>query len=65
MAPDGNSVIEIMADAVSVAEKQIAQGQDVLVMTSRELVKGEDERKSLDIGSIVAKALVTFLIVLT
>lgn len=48
-------------DAISLAEKEISRGQDVLVMTSRELVTGDDEAKSLDIGSKVAKALVSFL----
>lgn len=47
--------------ALETAEKEIKRGQDVLVMTSRELVLGKDEAKSLDIGSIVAKALVSFL----
>ncbi|KAK9419650.1 hypothetical protein SUNI508_07136 [Seiridium unicorne] len=51
-----------MAKAVETAEKEIQRGQDVLVMTSRELITGEDEAKSLDIGSIVAKALVSFLV---
>ncbi|KAM0816854.1 putative Four-carbon acid sugar kinase nucleotide binding domain-containing protein [Seiridium cardinale] len=51
-----------MAKAIETAEKEIQRGQDVLVMTSRELITGEDEAKSLDIGSIVAKALVSFLV---
>lgn len=51
-----------IADAVALAEKEISRGQDVLVMTSRELVKGDDERQSLNIGSTVAKALVSFLV---
>lgn len=49
-------------DAISLAEKEISRGQDVLVMTSRELITGDDETKSLDIGSKVAKALVSFLV---
>jgi uncharacterized protein YgbK (DUF1537 family) len=49
-------------DAIDHAEKEISRGQDVLVMTSRELVTGEDEARSLDIGSKVAKALVSFLV---
>lgn len=48
-------------EAVRLAEKEIAGKQDVLVMTSRELVRGKDERESLDIGSTVAEALVSFL----
>ena len=47
--------------ALSVAEEEIRRGQDVLVMTSRELILGEDEAGSLDIGATVAKALVSFL----
>ncbi|CAK7215115.1 hypothetical protein SBRCBS47491_002372 [Sporothrix bragantina] len=47
--------------ARSVAEKEIARGQDVLVMTSRDLVVGADEAASLDIGATVARALVSFL----
>lgn len=50
-----------VANAIQLAEKEIKRGQDVLVMTSRELIVGDDEVKSLDIGSIVAKALVSFL----
>ncbi|KAK8069080.1 hypothetical protein PG994_005696 [Apiospora phragmitis] len=51
-----------MAKALEVSEKEIAWGQDVLVMTSRELITGEDGAKSLDIGATVAKALVSFLV---
>ncbi|KAL1624721.1 hypothetical protein SLS56_007697 [Neofusicoccum ribis] len=55
------SAAEVIAHAISVAEKEIAQHQDVLVMTSRKLVTGDDAKKSLDIGSVVADALVKFL----
>lgn len=48
-------------NALATAEKEIQRGQDVLVMTSRELVVGEDEAKSLDIGATVARALVQVL----
>ncbi|CAK7222660.1 hypothetical protein SEUCBS140593_004976 [Sporothrix eucalyptigena] len=48
-------------DALAVAEKEIARSQDVLVMTSRDLVVGADEAASLDIGATVARALVSFL----
>ncbi|KAI0129789.1 hypothetical protein BJ170DRAFT_577805 [Xylariales sp. AK1849] len=51
-----------MAQAIGIAEREITRGQDVLVMTSRELITGADEAKSLDIGSTVAKALVSFLV---
>ena len=48
-------------EALQTAEAEIIQGRDVLVMTSRELITGADEAKSLDIGSTVAKTLVSFL----
>lgn len=51
-----------MIRAIETAEEEIQRGQDVLVMTSRELITGDDEAKSLDIGSTVAKALVHFLV---
>ncbi|KAK7932425.1 hypothetical protein PG985_003137 [Apiospora marii] len=54
-----------MAKALAVAEREIARGQDVLVMTSRELITGGDEAASLDIGATVAQALVSFLVGLT
>ncbi|KAF7555780.1 hypothetical protein G7Z17_g1914 [Cylindrodendrum hubeiense] len=50
-----------ISNALATAEKEIKRGQDVLVMTSRELIVGGDEAKSLDIGSTIAKALVSFL----
>ena len=57
---------ELAADevqkAIAVAGKEISRGQDVLVMTSRELITGADEAKSLDIGATVAAALVSFLV---
>ncbi|KAI0145463.1 hypothetical protein GGR57DRAFT_299175 [Xylariaceae sp. FL1272] len=51
-----------MQKAIEIAEKEITRGQDVLVMTSRELIIGADETASLDIGSTVAEALVSFLV---
>ncbi|KAH7258434.1 hypothetical protein B0J15DRAFT_493858 [Fusarium solani] len=48
-------------EALKTTEAEIKRGQDVLVMTSRELIVGDDEAKSLDIGSTVARALVSFL----
>lgn len=48
--------------AVALANQALLDGEDVLVMTSRKLIVGEDEVKSLDIGSKVAQALVTFLV---
>lgn len=50
-----------VSNALATAEAEIRNGQDVLVMTSRELIVGEDEVKSLDIGATVAKVLVSFL----
>ena len=47
--------------AIATAETEITRGQDVLVMTSRALVTGNDEKASLDIGSIIARNLVRFL----
>lgn len=47
--------------ALSTAEAELSKSQDVLIMTSRQLVVGADEVRSLDIGSTVAQALVSFL----
>lgn len=47
--------------ALSTAETALLKPQDVLVMTSRQLIVGSNEAKSLDIGSTVAEALVSFL----
>jgi uncharacterized protein YgbK (DUF1537 family) len=52
---------EELAHALTVAETELSKPQDVLIMTSRKLIVGADEARSLDIGSIVAAALVTFL----
>lgn len=51
----------IIREAQETAAGEIESGQDVLVMTSRELVTGKDGTESLNIGSTVAKALVSFL----
>lgn len=50
-----------LTEALKTAETEINKPHDVLVMTSRKLIIGDDEVKSLDIGSIVAKVLVQFL----
>lgn len=50
-----------VANALAKAEQELQRGQDVLIMTSRDLIVGDDEKKSLDIGTIVARSLVTFL----
>ncbi|KAF5002407.1 hypothetical protein FGRMN_419 [Fusarium graminum] len=52
---------EDVARAIEVASQKIKEGHDVLIMTSRELVVGRDEVESLDIGSTIALALVSFL----
>jgi uncharacterized protein YgbK (DUF1537 family) len=52
---------EDVAKAIELASQHIKNGQDVLVMTSRELIVGKDEVESLDIGSKIALALVSFL----
>lgn len=52
---------ETVLQASDEACKLIVHGKDVLVMTSRKLITGSDERTSLDIGSVVASALVLFL----
>ena len=54
------SADEAVRHAVQIAEEKISNKQDVLVMTSRKLITGHDERSSLDIGTTVAKALVDF-----
>lgn len=50
-----------VAAAVNLAGEYITKGEDVLVMTSRKLITGADELSSLNIGSVVAAALVLFL----
>jgi uncharacterized protein YgbK (DUF1537 family) len=53
---------EELKAALGTAESEIARGQDVLVMTSRELIVGGDEAESLNIGATIAKVLVSFLV---
>ena len=48
-------------DAADKAGQSILNGRDVLVMTSRDLITGNDGVSSLKIGSTVAAALVLFL----
>ncbi|CAO2657801.1 Nn.00g070610.m01.CDS01 [Neocucurbitaria sp. VM-36] len=47
--------------ALNTAARYIYHPKDVLIMTSRDVIVGADEVSSLDIGSVVAAALVTFL----
>ncbi|CRK38971.1 hypothetical protein BN1708_007940, partial [Verticillium longisporum] len=49
------------ARVVAAAEASVSRGHDTLVMTSRALVVGADEAASLDIGAVVAAALVDVL----
>ncbi|KAF6831396.1 ketose-bisphosphate aldolase class-ii family protein [Colletotrichum plurivorum] len=49
---------KVVASAAVESAKKIAAGEDVLVMTSRKLIKGHDALSSLRIGSKVARALV-------
>jgi uncharacterized protein YgbK (DUF1537 family) len=52
---------QTVLDAADRAGQLICRGKDVLVMTSRKLITGADERSSLNIGTVVANALVLFL----
>lgn len=44
--------------AIQETDTQLKNGKDTLLMTSRELVTGDDELSSLAIGATVAEALV-------
>ena len=52
---------EELHHALEIATIALQKPKDVLIMTSRDLITGVDERSSLDIGSVIAAALVTFL----
>ncbi|KAJ4375702.1 hypothetical protein N0V86_007235 [Didymella sp. IMI 355093] len=52
---------QALQHALATASQALQQPRDVLIMTSRAIVTGADARSSLDIGSVVAAALVTFL----
>ena len=52
---------EVIEAAATKAGDLILAGKDVLLMTSRKLITGHDEKSSLEIGSAVATALVDFL----
>ncbi|KAH8723171.1 hypothetical protein GQ44DRAFT_620879 [Phaeosphaeriaceae sp. PMI808] len=52
---------EELQRALKTSERYLYHPKDVLVMTSRDLITGADEHSSLDIGSVVAGALVSFL----
>lgn len=51
---------EAITNALRECETALRVPRDVLVMTSRKLVTGSDSASSLDIGNVVAKALVAF-----
>jgi uncharacterized protein YgbK (DUF1537 family) len=53
-----DEVTRIVHEAIQNASKEIQRGQDVLVMTSRNLIVGEDAISSLRIGGVVAATLV-------
>lgn len=55
------SPTSIIESAISSTDKHISSGKDVLVMTSRTLVRGADALSSLSIGGLMADALVKIL----
>jgi len=61
VSPLIKSPASIIDDAISSTDEHIAAGKDVLVMTSRTLVRGADALSSLSIGGLVADALVKIL----
>ena len=48
----------LLAEAQQEINRAISAGRDVLLFTSRNLVKGNDERASLQIGGLVSESLV-------
>ncbi|KAL2871911.1 uncharacterized protein BJX67DRAFT_92176 [Aspergillus lucknowensis] len=55
------SAADLVARVVEQTEENLSSGMDTLIMTSRALIKGNDELSSLTIGSKVAEALVRVL----
>lgn len=53
---------EIVNTAICNASQKLQSGQDVLVMTSRDLIVGEDAISSLNIGGLVAVTLVKIML---
>lgn len=51
--------------AANLVNQELAQGQDVLLFTSRTLVSGEDAGKSLQIGQMVSSGLIRILTEIT
>jgi len=56
-----NSTQRTVLDAAKKADELIADGKDVLLMTSRKLITGADALSSLQVGTIIAESLVLFL----
>lgn len=54
----------IVRSAIEDASERLHSGQDVLVMTSRDLVVGEDAISSLRIGGLVAATLVKIMLII-
>lgn len=52
------SALRVIQQAIQETDAQLKAGKDTLVMTSRDLVTGDDELSSLAIGATVAEALV-------
>lgn len=52
---------QLILDVANKASIDIAEGRDVLLYTSRTLIRGSDALSSLKIGGAIAEALVTFL----
>lgn len=52
------SALRVIQQAIQETDTQLQAGKDTLLMTSRDLVTGDDELSSLAIGTTVAEALV-------
>jgi uncharacterized protein YgbK (DUF1537 family) len=61
---DPKKASETVRAASTKAGSLITDGKDVLLMTSRKLITGDDEESSLKIGGAIATALVEFLVLL-
>lgn len=53
----GEGAENMIEEALQVAENELVNGEDVLVMTSRKLITGSDDKESLNIGGTVGRAL--------
>jgi uncharacterized protein YgbK (DUF1537 family) len=56
------AVTDFVSKAVEHASQSLQNGQDVLIMTSRDLVVGQDPVSSLGIGGLVAEILVRIML---